>query len=167
MDYGRLFLFLVGTAGAMAILTHVTIWLCTAVRNSVLRREALRFTGRDRSFLEAIAEDGVDARRSSVKPYVSFGEFMEAARGEAPLDEILDRCAGKVPGKASTVREGLPLPVLVGALFLLPLLGVMSGLEAMKVLGEAFDRSPGAKLSAEEARKKLSEIRDRISRESA
>lgn len=44
-------------------------------------------------------------RLSAKPPYSSYEEFRRDVLGEAPIDEILDRCAGRIPFKESLVEQ--------------------------------------------------------------
>jgi hypothetical protein len=53
-------------------------------------------------------------RRLSAKPpYASYEEFRRDVLGEAPIDEILDRCAGRIPFKESLVEQDVVYDAIV------------------------------------------------------
>lgn len=53
------------------------------------------------------------SRLSAKPPYASYEEFRRDVLGEAPIDEILDRCAGRIPFKESLVEQDVVYNAIV------------------------------------------------------
>lgn len=107
MDYGRLFLFMAAATAVMAIGTHLWCWVYSVVRRMVLRRELAHLCEEwNRPDPE---EEALDLRRTSAPPYRTYEQFRaDVLSMGVPIDDILDRCNGKLPPKAAEIQKADP-----------------------------------------------------------
>lgn len=106
MDYGRLFLFMIVATATMAIGTHLWCWIYSVVfRLSIYWRiDRLR----KQLEMDNLQEVEIERRRAVSPRYLTWEQAMVDFRGDASLDDILDRLNGKFPPNAADIQNPGP-----------------------------------------------------------